>query len=105
MKEIVVTILGVRDKCRVEPRTLENVLPGDTIKFYSAELNAKISFLDPGIINIKDWETIDKGKNIVREVGSLVNNGTYYYAVMCEHDNGEYWYAEGNTCPAMIVNK
>ena len=87
----------------VNPPIIYEVEPGDTVIFNSPDSNAKISFLDSGIINITGWETIDKGKHITKEVGSLVNDGTYYYAVMCEHEDRKYWYAEGNSCPAMKV--
>lgn len=79
------------------------VSPGDRVEFSSPNSNAKISFPDSGIINITGWETIEKGSSIKKIVEPSAANGTYYYAVLCEHDNEEYWYAEGNSCPAMKV--
>ena len=103
MKDAQVTISGVKDKCRVDP-PIVRVESGQKVKFLSPDSDAKISFPDSGIINIEDcWETIYKGQSIEKTVESSGNGGTYYYAVMCKHEDGEYWYAEGNTCPAMIV--
>jgi plastocyanin len=89
-------------KYRVEPAKVM-VSPGDTLEFYSNDAESKISFPDSGIIeNEGCWKTIEKGNKIVIKVKTSVKN-TYYYAVMCKHNEEEYWYAEGNTCPAMIV--
>ena len=102
MKDAQVTIKGVKDNYRVEPRIVE-VYRGFKVKFVSEDSDAKISFPDSGIINITGWETISKGQNIEKTVESSVEEGKYYYAVMCKHEDDEYSYAEGNTCPAMIV--
>jgi len=100
----VVKIVGLEKECRVEPRIFE-VERNDTVVFYSEELNAKISFPDPEFIDIKVcWKNIKKGEKFsVTVKDSAKNETTYFYAVMCEHNDREYWYAEGNTCPAMKV--
>jgi hypothetical protein len=98
----VVEIVGLEKECRVKQPKIE-VRRNETVVFKSKDAEAKISFPDSGIINNKDcWETIESNGSIVREVITS-DTGTYYYAVMCKHDDGTYWYAEGNTCPAMIV--
>ncbi len=92
-----------KDRHKVKPPEVK-VKPGHKVRFFSQDSDAKISFPDSGIIDNEDcWETIYKGQSIVKKVESSVENGTYYYAVMCKHDGEEYWYAEGNSCPAMIV--
>jgi len=94
-----------KDRHKVEPPEVK-VKPGHKVKFLSPDSDAKISFLDSGIIDINDcWETIYEGQNIVKEVESSADIGKYYYAVMCKHEDEEYWYAEGNSCPAMIVER
>ena len=96
-----VTILWDDEKYTADPATIENVTRGDKVVFFSPNSNAKISFPDSGVINITGWETIKKGSSIEGIVETSVE-GTYYYAVMCEHDR-KYLYAEGNSCPAMKV--
>ncbi len=102
-----VTILGVKGKCRVDQPKI-TVERGDTIEFYSQDLNSIISFPDPGIIDIKGcWKNIEKGGDplVTTVEDSAVVGNTYYYAVMCEHDDGKYWYAQGDSAPRMIVGK
>ena len=103
MKDAEVTILGIKDKCRVDPPIVDVYL-GKTVTFLSQDSDAKISFPDSVFENSNDcWETIYKGQPIVKTVKSTVEKRKYYYAVMCKHGDEEYWYAEGNTCPSMIV--
>jgi plastocyanin len=94
-----------KDRHKVEPPEVA-VKVGHKVEFLSADSDARISFPDSGIIELEgSWETIYKGQSIKRVVNSSGDPGTYYYAVMCKHDDGEYWYAEGNSCPAMIVER
>jgi len=98
-----VTIKRVKDKWMVDPSPV-NVDEGQQVEFSSQDSDAKISFPDSVFKNSNDcWETISKGQNITKTVESPVVKRKYYYAVMCKHENDEYSYAEGNTCPSMIV--
>ena len=100
MKDAQVKILGVKKECSVKNVT---VYRGFTVKFSSPDSDAKISFPDSPFENSNNcWETISKGENIEKTVASSAD-GTYYYAVMCKDDDEIYWYAEGNSCPSMIV--
>jgi len=103
MKDAEVTIKWVKDKWMVDPSPVR-VKSGQKVKFLSQDSDAKISFPDSVFENSNDcWETIYKEQPIVKTVKSTFEERKYYYAVMCKHEDGEYWYAEGNTCPSMIV--
>jgi len=91
-----------KKKLKVKPAKVK-VKHGHKVEFYSPDSNAKISFPDSGIIDIKGWETIEKDSSIEKIVETSVED-TYYYAVMCKQDDGIYSYAEGNSCPAMKVD-
>ena len=105
-KKLKVTISWDEDKkkLKVKPGKVK-VKHGHKVEFFSPDSIAKISFPDSEIIDIEGWETIEEGSSIERIVkSSAVNGRTYYYAVLCKHNDGKYTYAEGNSCPAMKVD-
>ncbi len=89
------------DRFRVRPAKLP-VRRGHKVIFVSPDFDAKIGFFDSEIFNITGWVTIKKGKKFEAFINPLAKD-TIYYAVVGKLDDGEYWYVEGNSCPAMIV--
>ena len=94
-----------KKKLKVKPGKVK-VKHGHKVEFFSPDSDAKISFPDSGFIDIECWETIEEGSSIERTVkSSAVTGKTYYYAVMCKQYDETYTYAEGNSCPAMKVER
>ncbi len=90
------------DRFKVKPAKL-TVRRGHKVIFASPDFDAKIGFFDSEIFNITGWVTIKKGSKFEAIVDPLAEEDTYYYAVVCKLDDGEYWYVEGNSCPQMKV--
>ena len=94
-----------RDSLKVRPAKLK-VKRGHKVRFESSQdFDTKIGFFDSEIFNITGWVTIKKGSIFEVIVNDSAKVDTYYYAVVCKFDDGEYWYAKGNSCPAMIVER
>ena len=90
-----------RDRFKVKPANL-TVRRGHKVIFASPDFDAKIGFFDSEIFKFTGWVTIKKGTYFEAIVNPWAEEDTIYYAVVGKLD-GEYWYAEGNSCPAMIV--
>ncbi len=92
-----------RDRFKVDPPKL-TVRGGRKVIFASPDFDAKIGFFDSEIFKFTGWVTIKKGEYFEAIVNPLAKD-TIYYAVVGKLVDGEYWYAEGNSCPAMIVER